>query len=150
MKQFVLQATFKPEPVITEADNENDIRSLRRSTQGFLYLACRYGYGDDSRWEVPRTQVREGETLRDAAKRCVQEIAGDSIETFFFANAPSGHVETADDRTFYMLGVVLDGDAALSSQSPATDYAWLKRGELAESYKEDDHMSNLVHCLLEE
>lgn len=145
-----MQATFQPESIATEADRDNDIRSLRRSTQGFLYLSCRYGFGDDSRWEIPKTLVRDGESLRHAAQRCLWEIAGDSVETFIFANSPSGHIDTKDARTFYMLGVVLDGDIALASDSPASDYAWLQRKELAEAYKQDKHMSRIVHGLLEE
>lgn len=88
--------------------------------------------------------------MREAAQRCMREIAGDSIETFIFANSPSGHTDSADARTFYMLGVVLDGDVVLSADSPAADYAWLKRSELAESYTEDKRMSRIVRCLLEE
>ena len=145
-----MQATFQAQPLVTEADRDNDIRSLRRCTQGFLYLSCRYGSGDDSRWEIPKTLVRDGETLRQAAQRCLQEIAGDSVETFIFANSPSGHTETADDRTFYMLGVVLDGDVTLASESPAAEYAWLQRNELAEAYQQDKDMSRIVHYLLEE
>lgn len=145
-----MQATFQAEPLVTEADRDNDIRSLRRRTQGFLYLSCRYGVTDDSRWEIPRTVVRDGETLRQAAQRCLREIAGDSIETFIFANSPSGHTDTPDDRTFYMLGVVVDGDVSLAADSPAADYAWLQRKELAEAYKQDKKMSKMVHWLLEE
>jgi ADP-ribose pyrophosphatase YjhB (NUDIX family) len=109
-----------------------------------------YGFEDDSRWEVPRTLVQDGETLREAAQRCLQEIVGDSIETFIFSNAPCAHKDTSDDRTFYMLGIVLDGDVVLKSNSPVADYAWLKRSELAESYREDPHMSGIVDVLLEE
>ena len=49
-----------------------------------------------------------------------------------------------------MLGVVLDGDVTLASESPAAEYAWLQRNELAEAYQQDKDMSRIVHYLLEE
>jgi ADP-ribose pyrophosphatase YjhB (NUDIX family) len=136
--------------VITEADHANDIRSLRRKTQGFLYLACKSGYADKARWELPRVLVAEGETLRDAAKRCVTEIAGQSVETHFFGNSPAGHFATEDERTYYMLGVVLDGDVVLAADAPVSDFAWLQQKELLDAYSSNEVMKDLAQTLLEE
>lgn len=131
--------------MITEADHANDTRSLRRNTQGYLYLACKAGDGGD--WQIPQTEVQNSESVRDAAQRCIEEMVGDSIETFLFGNLPAAHVETEDARIFYMLGVVLDGDVKLGGNSRISDFAWLRKSELAESFKSDAKMAKLVDTL---
>lgn len=131
--------------MITEADHANDIRSLRRNTQGYLYLACKDS--NSGKWQIPQTKVHSSESIRDAAQRCIKDMVGDSIDTFFFGNVPAAHIETDDARIFFMLGVVLDGDVELESNSPAADFAWLRKSELAKSFTSDEKMSALLDTL---
>ena len=74
-------------------------------------------------------------------------MVGSSIETFLFGNMPAAHVETQDARVFYMLGVVLEGDVKLTGTSHFSDYAWLQKPELAQSFASGTHMAKLIETL---
>jgi ADP-ribose pyrophosphatase YjhB (NUDIX family) len=133
---------------LTEADREKDIRSLRRCTQSFLYLALRSSSGGS--WHFPTAAVADGESLRAAALRAMQDTVGTSIEAFIFGNAPAGHVEQDGERTFFMLGAVLDGNAALQKGGSALDFAWLTRAELLAEHDGDPDTQRVITTVLAE
>lgn len=147
-----VQANFKPEPIRTEADEENDITSLRRNTQGWLYLAAKT-HVDDAPWRLPRVPVSAGgdETMRQAAYRAVQSVLGESVESYVMGHMPAGHLTGAEgEQTFLMLGIVLDGQPELQGSSDMGAFAWLTRGELLEAYQGDEAAVAALSLLLVE
>lgn len=82
-------ATFQAAPLETEADNSGDVRTIFRKMDQFLFLVVQ----DKStgEWGFPKRHHEEGETMREAAKKAMDECLGNSIETFLVGNAPLGH-----------------------------------------------------------
>lgn len=148
-----MQEIFEPEPVRTEADRSNDIRSLRRSTQSFLYLAVKRSERTDERWRLPSEPVATngGDSVRAGAQRAIAAALDDSVETFVFGNMPAGHVEGREqEKTFFMLGVVVDGQSELNYRGGVTDFAWLTRGEVLDAYSDDPDTAGVLTTLLVE
>jgi hypothetical protein len=148
-----VQANFKPESVRTEADESNDIRSLRRHTQSWLYLATKRSTTPDERWRLPSEPVATngGDSIRAGAQRAIAAALGNSVEIFIFGNKPAGHVEGGEnEKTFLMLGIVLDGLPDLNKHSKVTDFAWLTRGEVLEAYSDDPDAAGVLETLLVE
>ena len=142
-----MQADFRPEPVITEADRANDLSSLRRRTRGWLYLAVKAN--GEAAWRLPSTQVQlQGDSVRAGAERVLANTFGDTAETFLFGNKPVGHLEEKDRRTFYMLGVIVDGLPKLHFGAEAAEYAWLTRQEVLQAYKNDGAAQDLFNLLM--
>ena len=75
---------------------------------------------------------------------------GDSMETFVIGNAPAGHVQSGAARTFYMMGVVLDGMPELQHSSDASDYAWMTRSEVLAEYSGDEQHQKLLRLVMQE
>jgi large subunit ribosomal protein L46 len=147
-----MQAKLTVEPVITEADKMNDRRSLRRCTQGYLYLMLQDGQDKQGlSWRLPRIPVTDSDaSIRNAALRCLRESMGDTMESFLLGNAPAAHLCSADERTFFMLGVVLDGLPELQKGSRAKDLAWMTRAEVLEAYSGDEKALEMIRLLLVE
>ena len=142
-----LQADFRPEPLITEADKSNDLRSLRRRTQGWLYLAVRGS--DSSPWRLPATQVQlEGDSIRAGAERVIADTFQDSAEARIMGHAPVGHLEDRDRRTFFMLGVIIDGMPELHFGAQAADFAWLTREEVLQAYEGNSAAQDMFRILM--
>jgi hypothetical protein len=146
-----VQANFKPEPLITEADQANDIRSLRRNTQGFLYLAVKQGSTPNAPWRLPQAPVQgEDDSIRAAAQRAIDATFGDKAESFLFGNMPAGHLKGTGGSTFFMLGIVVDGHPKLQRGQGVQDYAWLTRQEVLQAYEGDADAQQLFSTLMVE
>lgn len=124
------------------------MRSLRRCTQEFLYLALRSSDADP--WRLPEVALTSDETVNSAAERALATTLGTSAETFIVGNAPAAHVEAGDARTFFMLGIVLDGTPALAAGCKATDFAWLTCSELLQAHGERPAELGVLTALLPE
>jgi hypothetical protein len=149
-KSTGMQANFKPEPLVTEADKKKNRRSLRRLTQGYLYLMLREDQGEQGlAWRLPRIPVAESDTsIRSAALRCLNKNMGDTMESFLVGNAPAGHWCSKNEMTFFMLGVILDGRPKLQRTSRAKDFAWMTRAEVLKAYQGDVQAEKRLKVLL--
>ena len=81
--------TFVEAPRETEADKSGDVRTMHRRMDEFLFLVVQER--STGEWGFPKRVHAEGETMREVAKKAMDECVGDSIETFLVGNAPLGH-----------------------------------------------------------
>jgi hypothetical protein len=85
--------TIPPGPYQTRDDEAGQHHSLqRRLTSHLLLLVKRHR--DSNAWQLPHTKARQGETLREAAERCLQRALrfphdNHSNFVYFIANWPS-------------------------------------------------------------
>ena len=145
-----MQAKFEPESVVTEADRANDVRSLRRNTQGWLYLAVKNNLDrSDGHWQLPVVPVGpEDGSIRAAAQRWLAEMFGNSAEAFIVGNVPAAVLASNEAQTFYMLGVMLDGMPEMQSSASVHDFAWLTLAELQEAYQSKDDAQQMLRTVL--
>ena len=105
-------------------------------------------------------QVREDETLLDAAKRAVEEKVGGTLEIYYPSNCPMAvdiKVYSKEDqkqniygeKTFFMV-VQYDEGKVDKSGIHVDDFAWLEKSEVVERIKEEqgEDKSKLYQYLL--
>lgn len=74
---------------LTPDDKNNNVKSVNRKLDSNLVLLMEQQFGN-RRMLLPQGKVNDGETLRGAAERVVQEICGQSLTVQFEGNAPCG------------------------------------------------------------
>lgn len=141
MEQF---NKFKPAPRITEADLNNDQKSLERKLDQTLLLVVKQKLGNDHRWILPQGVHAEGETLRQTAERVLKETCGNRLKVQFMGNAPVGFYKykypkvargngICGAKVFFFKAQIQKGDicreTVLQNQD-IDDYLWLTRSEL--------------------
>ncbi|XP_027933281.1 54S ribosomal protein L17, mitochondrial-like isoform X1 [Vigna unguiculata] len=99
------QIDYVPAPRFTEADKNNDKRSLQRALDRRLYLLI-YGnaHGAPSAkpvWHFPEKVYESEDTMRKCAESALESIIGDLSNTYFVGNAPMGHmvVQPTEDQS---------------------------------------------------
>ncbi|KAK9461080.1 mitochondrial 54S ribosomal protein mL46 [Lipomyces oligophaga] len=123
-----IYAKIIPNSRITEADEENDVKSLERKLDRTLYFVTKTKSG---KWEFPSSDLASDEALHDCSQRVLEEVAGVNIHTFLISKAPA-LVETVGDNTkvFYLKSRIFNGRVQPSPDSDVEDYAWLTKDEL--------------------
>lgn len=80
------QIDYVPAPRITEADKNNDRRSLQRALDRRLYLLLKgnpYGApGEKPVWHFPEKVYESEETLRKCAESALKSVIGDLSSTY--------------------------------------------------------------------
>ncbi|KAI3831622.1 hypothetical protein MKW92_009848 [Papaver armeniacum] len=125
-----IQIEYVPAPRITEADKNNDRKSLQRALDRRLYLLL-YGNSYDSPAGKP------------CAESALQSVIGDLSHTYFVGNAPFAHMiippkEESNDvpslkRFFFKSQVIA---ANKFNVGKCEDYVWVTKDELLEYYPE--------------
>jgi len=79
---------FKAEQILTEADKNQDEKSILRHLDKPLRLVLNLKLGNDTFWDLPGAKRRPGETMRQAAERAVISMCGRKIQFQVLGNAP--------------------------------------------------------------
>lgn len=154
--------------------------TLQRKLDDYLFLIVRYTEGDGvaegavkegtghdgpprlppgfgGKWGVPYTPLRQGETLRIAAERCIQLPHQDRIDYYLWSCAPQGTVPlpTAQDQgvtasqLFLFNACYLAGRPDFAAMQPRIDdHAWVTRGEMRQ-YRDSFASTELLELLLD-
>lgn len=154
----LLPEGFVPAPRETEADASGDIRTTQRKLKTDIYLAVKEQ--SDGLWQLPTVDLKDGETLLDAAKRAVPEKVGGNVEFWSVSNAPlsvqldafpedqrsDGYYGT---KTFFMK-LYYDEGLVSESEMTVSDFAWLDRGEISSRIGDQhgDEAAKFYHYLL--
>lgn len=154
----VEQQSFKTEPRITQADQENDIKSWDRLLDRTLILVVQQkNFGNE--WIFPCGSHVKGETLRQAAERILYESCGEDVKAEFYGNAPCGyhqlkypkdiqeHKGVIGEKVFFYKAYVTGG--VLKSTPVLNDYKWVAQNEL-NSVLSSDYFKSVNMFLLEE
>jgi large subunit ribosomal protein L46 len=147
---------YKPAPRVTEADENGDVKTLKRRLMERVYFLVQ----KDGRWTFPVVALKEDETFMDASKRAVVETVGEKMDIYYVSTCPLAvdmSILTEEERakvgvygtkTFFMKVQHDEFDASLGKEYE--DYAWLTRGEITDRMKEQDgdHASRFYHYVL--
>jgi len=160
---------YTPAPRETEADANGDVRTLDRRLKTWVYLTVKDSAPNDSsgaKWQFPTVEVKDDETLLEAAKRAIVEKVGskDAMEIYYPSGAPMAvdmkvfsqeerakHGNTFGMKTFFM--VVQYDDGKVSSENiTVDDFAWLEKDEVVERVAEEqgENASMLYRYLLKD
>ncbi|GMY19095.1 39S ribosomal protein L46, mitochondrial [Fagus crenata] len=147
------QMDYVPAPRITEADKNNDTKSLQRALDRRLYLIL-YGkaYGAPSGkpvWHFPEKVYQTEETLRKCAESALESVIGDLSHTYFVGNAPMGHMvmqptENESDvpsfkRFFFKSQVIATNKFKIEK---CEDFVWVTKDEILEYFPEQAEFLN--------
>jgi len=144
----------------TSADENNDIKSVKRALDKPLRLITKYKLGKDIFWDLPNVKYDKGETLRETAERAVLTSIGDKSEVVILGNAPWSfysikypkHFQQSSNRvgakTWIFKGIFrnqFNDDVKVDLNKNILDYQWATRDELEEhlekkTYKALDSM----------
>ncbi|KAK7292733.1 hypothetical protein RJT34_15585 [Clitoria ternatea] len=147
------QIDYVPAPRITEADKNNDRKSLQRALDRRLYLLL-YGdaYGAPSgkpMWHFPEKVYESEETMRKCAESALKSVIGDLSNTYFVGNAPMAHmvVQPTEDQSgctpfkrFFYKSQVIDKDEY--DVGKCKDFVWVTKDELLEYFPEQAEFFN--------
>ena len=147
---------FKPASRITEADLNNDRRSLERKLDVSLYLIVKRNR-KDSAWQFPQGKLLDEEkSLRKGAERVLDRAVG-KINRWFISNSPVGYHlypyppaiqeqrKQFGAKVFFYRSQLIEGTIKLETRL-YTDYAWVTRDELVEYFDKDT--AELLHAML--
>ncbi|XP_052191906.1 uncharacterized protein LOC127801093 [Diospyros lotus] len=147
------QIDYVPAPRITEADKNNDKRSLQRALDKRLYLLV-YGntFGAPNEkpvWHFPEKVYDSEETLRKCAESALKSVIGDLSHTYFVGNAPMGHMTTQPTenthnlptfkRFFFKSQVIATNKFKIGE---CQDFVWVTKDELLQYFPEHAEFLN--------
>ncbi|KAH7061154.1 50S ribosomal subunit L30 [Macrophomina phaseolina] len=133
----------RPMSRVTEADKNNDQKSLNRMLQRTLYLLVKDPSG---RWQFPQDRLVGRENLHNAAERVLVQAGGINMNTWVVGNHPIGHyqfnfpktiqnaekgTEELGEKIFFMKARIMAGQANLAENKHGlTDFKWLAKEEI--------------------
>ena len=138
---------FTPASRTSEADLNNDVRSVKRAMDRPLRLLTKYQHGQDLHWQLPHAKHEEGESLRDTAERALIHSLGDGCKVTILGNAPWSfykikypkHYQHTTDRAgakvWIFKGILVNhfhDEDKISLNKNILDYQWSTRNELEE------------------
>jgi len=139
----MLPENYRPAPRETPADESGDASTKDRKLKDRIYLT----ETDGDRATFPTTDIKEDESLLEAAQRLLKKKAK-ALDVYCPSHAPIGvqlSVEDADDtyfgtKTFFVKVQHDDGDVG------GKNFSWLDRDEVVEQVHDDD--ANFYRYLL--
>lgn len=148
-EEIMATMPFTPAPRITQADLENDRRSLERKLDRSCFLIVKRNREDKS-WQFPQgkyiEEKDEGSTRR-SAERVLDRAVG-RVNRYFLSNSPIGHLiyeypEAIQKKrgeygakVFFYRAQLIQGNIKLETRL-YTDYAWIGRDEVEEYFDEE-------------
>lgn len=137
-------AAFTPISRQTEADEKNDVRSLRRALHRPLHLIVERKVGSDLFWDLPTVINKGGETMRETAERALASACGTGLSVNVLGNAPWAFYRTTysrkirdktgkrGEKVFIYKAFHDSGDVTMMSAQKdyCNDYKWVLREEL--------------------
>ena len=152
----LLPKGFVPAPRETEADHSGEIRTTNRRLKTSVFLAVQ----SDKHWQLPTTEVKDDETLLEAARRVIPDSVGKEVEFWCPSNCPCAvdmvafpeeerHNGFYGTKTFFMK-LQYDEGAVKEEEMSVKDYGWLERSEMVERVKDQqgDYEAKFYRYLL--
>lgn len=124
----------------TDADKENDLRSLNRKLDKKLFLVVKQKLDNFEQWILPQGDNVLEESMRETAERTLGQVCGDNMESTFLGNAPCGYYKHKFSKTykeklsangqkiFFFRAEHSTGDVTLGDH--ISDYKWLTVEEM--------------------
>lgn len=142
----------------TEDDVKNNVGSTNRKLSNSLLLLIKQNLGKSSNWVLPLGLRQEGETMRQAAERVLEETCGTNLQTKFLGNAPVGFYkyrypisancqQSIGMKIFFFKAQLLSGNV---SKEVCSNFQWLSQQELASNILQGDYLRNIKMFLLDD
>mmetsp|Transcript_3039 Transcript_3039/g.3208 ORF Transcript_3039/g.3208 Transcript_3039/m.3208 type:complete len:266 (-) Transcript_3039:47-844(-) len=156
-EEIISSLPFTPASRITEADLNDDRRSLERSLSRSVFLIVKRNRENYS-WQFPQGKIGDSETLRESAERVLDRAVG-NVRRYFLSNSPMGYMcykypdsiqrqrNQFGAKVFYYRAQLIEGDIRLETRL-YTDYAWVTREEV-EEYLDKDSAEFMTELLLD-
>lgn len=138
---------FKVDQALTDADRNQDQKSILRQLDKPLRLVLNLKLGDDTFWDLPGAKRKPGETMRQTAERAVQSMCGRKIQFQVLGNSPLSFYKytypqkyrednVIGAKVFIFKAYLLNNDSPvwedinLKLADEILDYKWLTYDEL--------------------
>ncbi|XP_056632885.1 39S ribosomal protein L46, mitochondrial [Diorhabda sublineata] len=133
---------FKAEDRVTDADRNNDLKSLDRKLDKHLVFVLNQKVGDKKLYLLPQGIRKDGETLRQSAERILKDSVGTELKAQIYGNAPCGFYkyrypsQVKNEKNSVGAKVFIYFARYLKGQPPQKnlDYKWLDRNELQKAF----------------
>ncbi|KAL6705134.1 hypothetical protein ACN47E_007239 [Coniothyrium glycines] len=146
-KKIDREPVERPMPRTTEADKQNDTKSLNRALRRTLYLLIK---NKEGMWQFPQDRLSE-EHLHGAAQRILTQTGGPNMNTWVVGHIPIGHYESAHAspktvgsltehgaKTFFLKARIMAGQVNLKENKlGAKDFKWLAKEEVQKEVDEN-------------
>lgn len=122
----------------TDADRQNDFKSLNRKLDRTLYLLLKKPRTQHA-WQFPQGPVGAGEVLHDSTSRILTSLAGPDMNTWTVGRVPIGHLtyqfQEPDmgfdgNKVFFLRARIFAGQCKLQKDSGIEDFGWFTREEV--------------------
>jgi len=146
----------------SEADENKDVKSVKRALDQTLRLLTKYKLGTEIHWDVPFLIHTKGDTLRETAEKAVKQRVGDSLEVKVLGNAPWSfykykypkHYQQTTERkgakVWFYKGILVNNfqdEANVELEEGLLDYQWATRTEMEELLNKELYkaLDNMLH-----
>lgn len=146
-EEIIEAMPFQPASRITEADVNNDRKSVDRNLQGSMFLIVKRNR-EDQPWQFPQGRLLDSETnMRTVAERVIDRAIG-KTRRWFISNTPIGHYCYAyppamqlqrkqyGAMVYFYRCQIIEGGVRLETKL-YKDYAWISRYEVNEYFDKD-------------
>lgn len=149
------RSKFQPAARITDADKNNDFKSIERKLDHSLTLIVEQQIGKDKLFLLPQGNILTGETLYDAAQRIIKELCGERIQTTIYGKAPCGfykykypkdmRTNTIGAKVFFYRAILKTGQM----DDKHGKFEWLDKTELfSKIEKYDNYKKSLSNFII--
>ncbi|KAF3294211.1 54S ribosomal protein L17 mitochondrial, variant 2 [Orbilia oligospora] len=152
----------KPLPRETEADLNNDTRSLNRKLSRTLYLLVKRGDRENNTWKFPQANIEGRQNLKQTAEGSLTKACGRDMNYWMVGNVPIGYYdyqlpdgkakgengELTGKKVFFMKARIFAGRPKLmGNKANIADYQWLTKEEI-EGVVEKDYWKAIRRMLV--
>ncbi|GFN84514.1 39S ribosomal protein l46, mitochondrial [Plakobranchus ocellatus] len=127
--------SFTPASRVTQADEQQNQKSVERRLESSLYLLVKQNIAGREHWVLPQATWENGETLRQTAERALSSVCGD-VKATVLGNAPCAVAkyeppkedEEKPIKLFFYKAWYREGNVNTDS-GLASDYVWVTKEE---------------------
>ncbi|BDA44260.1 probable 39S ribosomal protein L46, mitochondrial at C-terminar half [Coccomyxa sp. Obi] len=145
------ESSFTPAPLVTEADEKHDVKSLHRALDKrlFFLVKSRGADGSEEAWHFPERSHEPGETIRQTAEGALADVLTDDEgrQVYFIGHSPAGYGRYPGWDLFFHRAQLIKGIATLRPGGSVHDFAWVTKEELPE-YIKDPNAQKLFNMIL--
>lgn len=130
---------------VTEADRENDTKSLNRKLDRTLYLLLKKPRTEHA-WQLPQGPVGANELLHESSSRILATLAGKNMNTWSVGRVPVGHLNYQykspqlgfqGNKVYFMKSRIFAGQCQPQKGAGVEDFGWFTKEEVAERVGSD-------------
>uniref|UniRef100_A0A1A9W3E0 Large ribosomal subunit protein mL46 n=1 Tax=Glossina brevipalpis TaxID=37001 RepID=A0A1A9W3E0_9MUSC len=149
LKQFKLSSRK------TSDDKTNNEMSINRCLEDTLYLLVQQKLGKKEHFLLPQGPRLDGETMRQAAERVLEEKCGNQLKVRFYGNAPCGFYkykypinmrdQAVGAKVFFYRASLIGGDV---DKNVTGKYGWVRKEALEDKLNNSSYSQSVQKIIL--